>query len=101
LLGIYCHRSLFEYVILISILSSHSIFITSRPELDIRRGMADLEVLSIEVQGPSVIEDIRCLIRAYLANDVRMKRWPENVNKEIIAVLTEKANGMSVFHIYV
>lgn len=73
---------------------SYCIFITSRPELDIRREMAILGDMVLEVSGTLVNEDIRSHVKAYLAKDARMKKWPANVKEEVIDALTDKANGM-------
>lgn len=73
---------------------SYCIFVTSRPELDIRREMMVLGDMVLEVLGILVNEDIRSHVKAYLAKDPRMKKWPANVKEEVVDALTDKANGM-------
>lgn len=71
-----------------------NIFIASRPEADITREMEDLCDISFDVQAALVDEDIRCHVRSCLETDVRLKKWPESVKKEIEDKLTNDANGM-------
>lgn len=72
----------------------YNIFITSRPETDIRSAMTELGDATLEAQGTGVEEDIRSHVTAFLSNDTRMKKWPENVKEVVVKDLTEKANGM-------
>jgi hypothetical protein len=73
---------------------SYNIFITSRPETDIRSAMTKLSDATLEAQGPGVKDDIRLHVTAFLSNDTRMQKWPENVKVAVVKDLTEKANGM-------
>jgi hypothetical protein len=73
---------------------SYNIFITSRPETDIRSAMTELGDTTLEAQGTGVDDDICSHVTAFLSNDTRMKKWPENVKEAVAKDLTEKANGM-------
>lgn len=73
---------------------SYNIFITSRPETDIFSAMTELEDATLEAQGTGVEDDIRSHVTAFLSNDTRMKKWPENVKEAVAKDPTEKANGM-------
>jgi hypothetical protein len=71
-----------------------NIFVASRPEADISREMSEICDIDLDVQAALVDEDIRCHVRSCLTKDARLKRWPQNVKKEIEDKLTNDANGM-------
>ena len=73
---------------------SYNIFITSRPEVDIQRKMAEVSHIEVIVQPQLVDEDIRAHVRACLAQDAKLKKWPEVVKGEIGDRLTCCANGI-------
>lgn len=73
---------------------TYNIFISSRPEPDIRSAMSLLANSMLDVQGPGIYGDIHSHIVAYLSNDTRMRKWPPGVKDEVIKDLSEKANGM-------
>lgn len=74
--------------------TAYNIFITSRPEPDISTAMVKFAGIQLSVQGSGIADDIRSHIVAFVTNDARMKKWPQNVQDEVINDLSEKANGM-------
>lgn len=70
------------------------VMITSRRERDIEEQLYFLAHYNIDIQSAIVDEDIRVYIRDRLVTDSKLKKWPDLVQKEIITVLMEKADGM-------
>lgn len=69
--------------------------VTSRPESDISAGLGPLaNFKSIPIQGSQVDSDIGLYIKAQLAEDTKLKMWPEAVKAEIEETLKTGANGM-------
>jgi hypothetical protein len=73
---------------------SFGIFITSRPEPDIRRGMEGLKVKELAIQPAHVDEDVRTYVEACLETDDTLKRWSPTLKKEIQDGITQGSNGM-------
>jgi hypothetical protein len=74
--------------------SSVSVLVTSRPEPDISAEMDTLCEIDIDVQTAEVDEDIRRHVRSCLAQDSRLKRWPQNIKDEIEQKLMKDSGGM-------
>jgi hypothetical protein len=72
----------------------YKIFIASRPEVDIKCVMAELGSTEVNVENSLVDEDIRSHVRALLPKELRFKKWPEPVKKEIEDALVKQSNGM-------
>ncbi|CZR69571.1 uncharacterized protein PAC_19471 [Phialocephala subalpina] len=70
------------------------IFITSRPEPDIRRGMEGLKVKELAIQPAHVDEDVRTYVEACLQTDGTLKSWSPTLKKEIQNAITQGSNGM-------
>lgn len=58
--------------------------------------MGSIANYNINIQSAIVDEDIRVYVHDRLATDSKLKKWPENVREDIIAVLMEKADGIYV-----
>lgn len=69
------------------------VMITSRRERDIEEQLNLLAHYNIDIQSAIVDEDIRVYIRDRLVTDSKLKKWPELVQKEIMTVMMEKADG--------
>lgn len=72
------------------------IMITSRREKDIEEQLGSIANYNINTQSAIVDEDIRVYVRDRLTRDSKLKKWPEKVQEDIIAVLMEKSDGMYV-----
>ena len=72
------------------------IMITSRREKDIEEQLGTIADYDVDIQSAVVDEDIRIYVRDRLATDNKLKKWPEKVQEDIVAVLMEKADGMYV-----
>jgi hypothetical protein len=72
----------------------YTIFITSRPEPDIKRGLTPICLFALDMGKDLVDEDIRTHVRACLVKDVKWKKWPQPVKREIENEVTSGANGM-------
>lgn len=70
------------------------VMITSRRERDIEEKLNLLAHYNIDIQSAIVDEDIRVYIRDRLVTDSKLKKWSDLVQKEIITVLMDKADGM-------
>lgn len=82
-----------------SSLSGHlwtGIFIlaTSRKENDISTSLEPLVTCQICIQNALVDADIRVHILERLSNDMKLKKWPVIVQKEIEDALMNGAKGM-------
>src|SRR5436190_9467308 len=64
-----------------SVTSPYKIFITSRPEPDIKRELTELGVIALSMQQAVVDEDIRLHVRGCLVRDARFKKWPQSAKK--------------------
>lgn len=73
---------------------NYNVFITSRPETGIQRKMDKLHPMRVIVRPEIVDEDIRAHVRACLAKDDKLKKWPQAVKTEIEDRLINEANGM-------
>jgi hypothetical protein len=76
-------------------LSDLHICVTSRPEADIQFVLDGLALRSVSLHGESgQIGDIIDYVKSFVNTDSMMRRW-KAVDKElVIAVLTQKADGM-------
>lgn len=71
------------------------ILVTSRKESDIEEKLTGSVILSpISIQGEDTDIDIRTHVKAQLASDSTMSKWPEQTKLEVEEVLTTKAKGM-------
>ena len=70
------------------------ILITSRREKDIEEQLSSIANYDINIQSAIVNKDISVYVRDRLATDSKLKKWPEKVQEDIVAVLLEKADGM-------
>lgn len=70
------------------------VLVTSRKESDIEVKLMDSVTLPpLSFQEDTDI-DIRTHVRAQLASDISMSKWPEPTKLEVEEVLTTKAKGM-------
>jgi ankyrin repeat domain-containing protein 50 len=72
------------------------ILATSRREKDIEDELSSIANYNIDIQSSLVDADIRIYIRDRMATDIKLKKWPDSVQNEIITALMEKAGGMYV-----
>jgi ankyrin repeat domain-containing protein 50 len=70
-----------------------SIFVASRPEVDIKQAMDTVCDIDIDVQATLTNEDIRFHIRAQLMIDPKLKRWQQSIKDEIEERLMKDAGG--------
>jgi len=70
------------------------ILVTSRKERDIEDHLQPQISAQINLQSTLVAGDIQIHIHERLQNDSRLKRWPEEVKKEIEETLVDGACGM-------
>jgi ankyrin repeat domain-containing protein 50 len=76
-------------------LSKVHLLLTSRPEPDIKAVLMPLVgSQAIPIQGSEVDSDINLHIRSQLLTDPKLKKWPNEVRKEIENALTARASGM-------
>jgi hypothetical protein len=71
-----------------------NILVTSRKERDIELVLDSLASCSISIQQTVVNADIRIHVKTCLVEDVKLKRWPPAVKKEMEDALVEGAYGM-------
>jgi hypothetical protein len=71
------------------------VFVTSRPEADIKTVLDPLTFRSISLHNESgQIQDIDSYIRSVVDTDPKMRRWKAEIRELVIEVLTKKADGM-------
>ena len=71
------------------------VLVTSRKESDIEEKLTGSGTLPpLSIQGEDTDIDIRTHVRAQLACDSTMSKWPEQTKLEVEEVLTTKAKGM-------
>ena len=70
------------------------ILVTSRRENDIEAAFQPLVMCQLYIQSALVDADIRVHVLERLSNDLKLKKWPINVQEEIENTLTEGAKGM-------
>ncbi|KAG8782204.1 hypothetical protein FRC15_007339 [Serendipita sp. 397] len=89
-------ESFFEALqeIISSTTGRYSVFIASRPEIDISRNLTELGALNFNIQRNLVDADIRSHVRACLEKEIRFKKWPIPVKAQVEDKLTAGANGM-------
>ena len=72
------------------------LFVTSRPETDIRVVLEPLSSFQVSLHDKAgQKEDITNYIRSRVRSDRRMRRWREEDKELVIRVLTERADGRS------
>jgi hypothetical protein len=71
-----------------------NILVTSRKEQDIELVLNGLSSSSIGIQQTVVDADIRTHVKTCLVEDVKLKRWPSAVKKEMEDALVGGAHGM-------
>ncbi|KAG8830164.1 hypothetical protein FRC17_005292 [Serendipita sp. 399] len=86
----------FEFLkdVVFSATARYSIFIASRPEVDIKRSLSELNAVDFDIQQKPVDADIRLHVRACLEKEARFKKWPSAVKTQIEDKLAAGANGM-------
>jgi archaellum biogenesis ATPase FlaH len=77
-----------------------SIFVTSRPEVDIKQAMNTICDININVQAALTNKDIRCHIRAQMMTDPKLNKWQQNLKDEIEEKLMNDAAGSQVNPIF-
>ena len=71
------------------------VLVTSRRESDIEEKLAESITSSpLSIQGEDTDNDIGTHVKAQLAIDSTMSKWPEPIKLEVEEVLTTKAKGM-------
>ena len=60
-----------------------SIFVTSRPEVDIKHAMDKICDVKVDVQPNLTGEDIRIHVRTQISTDPRLNRWQQPIKDEI------------------
>ena len=71
------------------------ICVTSRPETDIKIVLEPLAFRSMSIHDESgQMEDIENYIKSVINADPKNRRWKQEDKKQVIDVLTERANGM-------
>jgi hypothetical protein len=71
------------------------IFVTSRPEADIKPGLEPLTFRSVSLHHESgQMEDIKHYIKSVVNTNRNMRRWKLEHKQLVIDVLTERADGM-------
>ena len=75
-------------------LSTLHILVTSRQEREIEDCLMPLSWRRVDLQAAVIAGDVKMHVRERLQNDAKLKKWPEKVQAEIEAALTEGANGM-------
>ncbi|KAK3324446.1 hypothetical protein B0T19DRAFT_230581 [Cercophora scortea] len=75
--------------------SNLKLLVTSRDEIDIRRGITSLPSrVVLSMTNHLVDEDIRKFVRSELQSDPKFTRWPQDLRDEIEQALSEGAKGM-------
>ncbi|KAG8818105.1 hypothetical protein FRC17_010972 [Serendipita sp. 399] len=89
-------KDFFEFLkgVVSSATARYSIFIASRPEVDIKRSLSELDAVDFNIQQKPVDADIRSHVRACLEKEARFKKWPSAVKTQIEDKLAAGANGM-------
>jgi ankyrin repeat protein len=71
--------------------------ITSRPEIDIRDVLQDLEPSSVPLHNQDgQINDIATYVESVISSDVEMRKWPLTEKKLVIDTLAKNGGGMYV-----
>ena len=71
------------------------ICVTSRPETDIKIVLEPLAFRSMSIHDENgQMEDIENYIKSVINADPKNRRWKQEDKKQVIDVLTERANGM-------
>jgi hypothetical protein len=70
-----------------------SIFVASRPEVDIKQAMDTICDINIDIQAALTNEDIRFHIRAQMMTDPKLNRWQQSIKDEIEEKLMKDAGG--------
>lgn len=75
--------------------SNMHLLVTSRPEYDIKERLTSLVTHSaISIQGSELKSDISLHINSELSTDPKLRKWPDEMKKEIKQALLIKADGM-------
>ena len=74
--------------------SKHHVLVTSRKEKDIEDAIGPVVTDQICMQSGLVDPDIRIYVEEKLKHDIRLNRWPEEVQCEIMEALMQGAAGM-------
>ena len=70
------------------------VLVTSRKENDIAKSLEPLVTCQLCIQSALVDADIRVHILERLSTDVKLKKWPINVQQEVEDALMRGAQGM-------
>ena len=75
------------------------ICVTSRPEIDIRTTLEPLTSLHVSLHNQSgQAKDIIDYVSSVVCLDKKMRRWRDEDKTLVIKTLSERADGMSVYH---
>jgi hypothetical protein len=74
--------------------ASVSLLATSRKEHEIEVALQDYVTHAISIQNEKVDADVRLHVRSCLENDIRMRKWPSHLKKEIEVSLVAGSHGM-------
>ena len=74
--------------------SKHHVLVTSRKEKDIEDAIGSIVTGQICMESGSVDPDIRIYVEEKLKHDIRLDRWSEEVQREIMEVLMQGTAGM-------
>ena len=87
-------ESLLVYLRDLADLQGLCILATSRREKDIKEQFSPIAKHNIHIQSDVVDKDIFVYARDRVAADMKLKKWGLTVQKEIVTVITERADGM-------
>jgi hypothetical protein len=78
--------------------NSINLLFTSRSEQDIKGALLPLEgMCAVPIQSGDVDPDIKRYVRNQLADDLKLRKWPDSVKATIEETLTAKSQGMYLF----
>jgi hypothetical protein len=69
---------------------------TSRRERELEECLRPMITAEVAIQAAVVDADINIYVEELLKNDIRLRKWPTDVRKEIQQTITDKSNGMYV-----
>lgn len=75
-------------------IASLHLLTTSRDLTDIHESLHPLVTCHLPIQNAFVDDDIRALVLETLSNDVKLRKWPPDVQEEIENTLVKGAKGM-------
>lgn len=66
---------------------------TSREYIDIEEALLNVST-PISMRNDLLDQDISFYVRLQLSNHRKLKRWPQQIQEDVFAALSKKANGM-------